>query len=78
MKIGALFTKTKASASPKKIIVLALHIDGTNVEEKIISQRQTKKQKKIKKIYEQKVLSRSFDLCGGLSFLRFPQLSLLN
>ena len=38
------------------------------MEEKIITQRQTKKQK-IKKICEQKVLSRSFDLCGGLSFL---------
>ena len=53
MKIGALFyicKKNKSILSRKKIIVLALHIDGTNVEEKIISKRQTKKQKNKKNL----------------------------
>ena len=81
MKIGALFyicKKNKSILSRKKIIVLVLHVlhaVGTNVEEKMISQRQTKKQKKIKKSMNKKVLSRSFTIfrsLRGFKLLAFP------
>ena len=52
MKTGALFTQCKkieASASLKKIIVLALHSRGTNVGENNLNKVKTKKN-----IYETK------------------------
>ena len=69
MKIGALFyicKKNKSILSRKKIIVLVLHVDGTNVEEKIIL---TLNQKQ-KKIYEPKKYGH--DLIGDLDLPYFP------